>query len=184
MSDDNLINTLERAGEFDALSTLRPDEPYFVLCGRDRSAPALVQQWADERRKKVMAEFEEGKISKDERDLEMRKATQAEAIGWAMTAYKAGHKAKKVIERERATYTGHELPEETKRRDAVFSAKVRISTALGEAEALLEDLRELDSVAFNELCTVAQCGPRDLRRLAYEVAPKRPGIEHPAMVEA
>lgn len=174
---DELINTLEAPGEFDALPSLGPGEPYFLLCGRDRFAPELVQRWADHNRQRALKERDDGLIDKATSDRELRKSTQAEEIGWAMKAYKRGDEAKSAAVVEKATYTGHQLPEETKRRDKIQSAKIHCVTALNNAVAELCDLQELDTVAFNEICLLAQCGPRDLQRLSEAVKPKRPGID-------
>ena len=38
--------TKNNPGAFDCYSNAEPDEPMFVLLGRDRDAPALVEKWA------------------------------------------------------------------------------------------------------------------------------------------
>jgi hypothetical protein len=43
------MGTKSNPGEFDCYTNAEPDEPMFVLLGRDRFAPALVQLWADAR---------------------------------------------------------------------------------------------------------------------------------------
>jgi hypothetical protein len=40
------MSTLDKPGRFDCYATLKPDEPYFVLTGRDRHAGLLVRLWA------------------------------------------------------------------------------------------------------------------------------------------
>lgn len=136
-----LISTLDSPGEFDALAHLRPDEPYFLLLARDRLAPALVQKWADENRARALAEREN--MSPEAYERELRKSTEAEAIGWAMQAYKAGQNAKAVQERQITTYSGHELPEEIKRRDLIQAARSRAAQALNNAVAEVDALRQL-----------------------------------------
>lgn len=37
-------------GRFDCYAIAHPDEPMFILLGRDSMAPALVRQWAEQRR--------------------------------------------------------------------------------------------------------------------------------------
>jgi hypothetical protein len=150
---DTLINTLEAPGEFDALTKLRPGEPYFPLVGRDRLAPPLVQQWATDNRMRALREHDDGKISDEDLDRELRKSTQAEAIGWAMQAYKAGRESKKAEVRAQSSYVGAELPEDTEQRDQIQSLRARasqvINAAVGEVAALLEVLDpylERDSV--------------------------------------
>jgi hypothetical protein len=173
-----LINTLEAPGEFDALTKLRHGETYFLLIARDGLAPGLVKQWADQNRRRALNDFDEGKIDGEERNRELSKSTEAEMIACDMRAYKKGHAAasSETVEKP-PSYTGAELSDETKHRDAVQSARIKAASALNGAVAALVDLQELDTVAFNEYCTLAQCGPRDLDRLSDAVKPKRPGID-------
>ncbi len=44
------MGTKERPGFYSYLGKAEPDEPVFVLLGRDRDAPALVREWAERRR--------------------------------------------------------------------------------------------------------------------------------------
>jgi hypothetical protein len=43
------MSTKNNPGEFDCYTNADPDEPMFVLLGRDRHAPMLVQLWASMR---------------------------------------------------------------------------------------------------------------------------------------
>jgi len=43
------MGTKNNPGKFDCLAAAHPDEPTFVLLGRDRDAPALVRRWANVR---------------------------------------------------------------------------------------------------------------------------------------
>lgn len=45
------MGTKNNPGEFDCYANAEPDEPMFVLLGRDRGAPAVVEMWC------AMAEF-------------------------------------------------------------------------------------------------------------------------------
>ena len=40
------MGTKNNPGEFDCYANADPDEPMFILLGRDRHAPALVEMWA------------------------------------------------------------------------------------------------------------------------------------------
>ena len=40
------MGTKNRPGKFDCYANAEPDEPMFILLGRDRHAPALVWLWA------------------------------------------------------------------------------------------------------------------------------------------
>jgi hypothetical protein len=172
----DLINTLESPGEFDALTRLRVGEPYFPLVGRDRLAPPLIYDWADRNRRRALAEFSEGKITKENRDREMRKSTQAEMIAASMVEYKNKWVADHRDEQRPTTYSGHELPEDTKRADALQSARVRAASAINGAAAELNDLCELlaegpiEERAKGDLYRLALA---DIKALSDEVAPRR-----------
>lgn len=43
------MGTKSNPGTFDCYTNAEPDEPMFVLLGRDPQAPALVEAWATER---------------------------------------------------------------------------------------------------------------------------------------
>lgn len=51
------MGTKNRPGPFDCHAKAHPDEPMFVLLGRDPMAPALVREWA--RRRREAGESEE-----------------------------------------------------------------------------------------------------------------------------
>jgi len=42
-------------GKFDCYEKALPDEPMFILLGRDPQAPALVRQWAERRRQLIQS---------------------------------------------------------------------------------------------------------------------------------
>lgn len=173
---DLLINTLECPGEFDALTTLRPGEPYFLLVGRDRLAPERVKDWAWANRERALAEFAEGKINEEKRDRELDKSTQAEKIAWAMVAYKNGHAAKAPRGEREATIRASEMPEDTRRRDALQSARVRAVSALNNAVAELTDLEPLldrDEDEASDL-TVTLTLIEGMKGAASLLAPRRP----------
>jgi hypothetical protein len=43
------MGTKNKPGDFDCYANAEPDEPMFILLGRDVHAPALVRDWADRR---------------------------------------------------------------------------------------------------------------------------------------
>lgn len=182
----DLINTIEAPGEFDALTSLKPGEPYFPLVGRDRLAPPLVQAWADKNRARALDEFASGLIDAETRDRELRKSTQAEAIGWSMQAFKAGNEAKAFIaasSSSKPTYSGHVVPEEQARRDRLQSGSVNAAAALHNAIAETNDLLELLKAEGEGGLEQAALGNRiestlqKMRKLADEVTPKRAAIK-------
>lgn len=174
-----LINTLDTPGEFDALRMLRPDEPYFLLLGRDRLAPQLVQKWADDNRERAQAEHREGKIGDDKLERELRKSSEAEAIGWGMQEFKAGDMRRKVADEPTSkTYTGFELTDEQKRRDARQTAAVHAASALNHAAAevfALADATEALGDTFT--ATGLRAEVEKLQALSDYVKPRRPSIK-------
>ena len=173
MSD--LINTLESPGEFDALRSLRQDEPYFLLVGRDRLAPRLIDEWADQNRRRALAKFDEGLITKELRDRECRKSTEAEMIASAMVEWKNGWEAENP-DQPVQTYSGVELPEDVKRRDLIQSQRTAaaraINNAVGEMAELAELLSTTDAVEAAQL-SLLNSSIESLKALSDEIDPRR-----------
>lgn len=171
-----LINTLEAPGEFDALTSLRPREPYFLLVGRDRLAPKLVNDWADANRRRALDEYSLSRIDADKLKRELRKSTQAEMIAASMVEFKNNWQAREEAAAATPAYTGHELPEETKRRDRLQSVRARAASAINAAVAELSDLLEAarDVPEHADLESLVSAALPQLRELSDEVTPKRP----------
>lgn len=174
-----LINTLERPGEFDALANLRPDEPYFLLIGRDRSAPPLIYEWADKRRRKTLAEFDAGTITLEQRDMELRKCTEAESIASDMISYKNQWETEASEPSAPTSYTGHQLPAETLMRDKLQSTTARavsaLHNAIGEVTALAQLMNEATLAGHGEHDPhEAQVIVGKMRDAAERLTPKLP----------
>lgn len=43
------MGTKNNPGKFDCYANAKPDEPMFILLGRDKNAPSLVDLWANQR---------------------------------------------------------------------------------------------------------------------------------------
>lgn len=173
-----LITTIEASGEFDAVTMLRPGEPHFMLLGRDRLAPGLIMRWASYNRRRALREFDEGKIDKEKRDRELRKSRDAEFLAWTFQGYKKDDLAKKSAgEPTVKTYSGAEVPEETKVADRLqtlrLSTAAALNNAISEATELLVLLREIDDVTFSEetLCLDDTVGY--MRASVEDITPKR-----------
>lgn len=167
-----LINTLETPGEFDALTTLRPGEPYFLLVGRDRLAPTLVIQWAETRRRQSLAEGSDG------RDIEhdLRKCTEAEMIAWSMQEYKKGAAARLVVETGPVPgYGGAVLDQEAHARDIESrtraKAKSVINNAIADLFSMIEPLRDIGDI---DLVLSIDRAVTELREASALAAPGRP----------
>jgi hypothetical protein len=168
----DLINTLEAPGEFDALTTLRQGEPYFLLVGRDRSAPRLIDEWADMNRRRALKEYGEGLITLEAKERELRKSTQAEMIAASMVEFKNNWVASQKAEEKPRTYSGHQLPEDTRRSDALQSARARAAAALNNAVAECFSLAE--AFPEEEGMEAVAIGLVMMRELSEHIAPKRP----------
>jgi predicted phage tail protein len=168
-------NTLENPSEFDALVKLRPNEPYFPLIGRDRLAPPLVAQWADNNRRRALAEYDDGKITREKLDQELRQSTDAEMIAASMKAYKAGHQAdQSKVKSETVTYTGHTLPEEAARRDAIQRGQSRSCSAINNAVAEVVELEKAFRLNGDiEMAIAAETIAEQLRGFADVLMPQR-----------
>lgn len=177
---DELIGSLANPGEFDVLSKLKEDEPFFPLLGRDRLAPDLVDQWAKANRKRALDEFDAGTINEERRNRELSKSTEAEAIGWAMKSFKAGDMAKQLKGEPTAkTYSGHELPEETRQRDELASARNRAASAIQNARAELAAVAEAieplkDDPELADLANIVREEISEMKLLAEQVVSWRP----------
>lgn len=170
---DGQINTLENPSEFDALVKLRPNEPYFLLLGRDTLSPPLVTGWADRNRRRALAEFNDDKITREKLDQELRQSTDAEMIGASMKAYKAGHQAEQA-KLKRTSYTGHELPEETAQRDAIQRGRTRSRSAINNAVAEVVELETAFRLHGDiEMATMAESIAEQLRGFSDVLMPQR-----------
>lgn len=85
MSDEPIISTKERVGEYDALETAKPGEIIFALQGLDPFGPPTVLHWAKLARAAAAEEPDEEK-----REAMLRKATSAETVAWAMMEQQRG----------------------------------------------------------------------------------------------
>ena len=174
-----LINTLDNPGEFDILTSLRPGEPYIVLAGRDRFAPPLVLQWAQQNRSRALQDFTEGRIDEPSKVRELRKSTDAEEIAWAMQAYKAGYDEKAATAKQPDSYTGFVPTEEQARRDALQKARVDSAQAVNNAVGEMTDLLALiDPHTHEARCIRETIKAMNACREVFRI--KRPGIDRDA----
>jgi hypothetical protein len=173
-----LITTIEASGEFDAVTMLRPGEPHFMLLGRDRLAPGLIMRWASYNRRRALREFDEGQIDKEKRDRELRKSRDAEFLAWTFQGYKKDDLAKKAAgEPTVKTYSGAEVPEETKLADRMqtlrLSAAAALNNAIAECAELVEFLRSTEVTAFHDEANILDETVGYMRASVEDVTPKR-----------
>lgn len=82
------VATKDRAGEYDAIETLKPGEPVFPLQGGDPFAAKCVVLWAQLAREHALSE-----LDGEARAALLDKATSAENVAWAMDEYRRGEVA-------------------------------------------------------------------------------------------
>lgn len=181
-----MTSTKADPGPFDAFDKARPDEPIFVLLGRDPSAPATVTEWCRLRRNRALKEFDH---SSDALAAELRQCAEAEAIALGMGDYRAGLEA--VAEGERGgvgNYSGL-TGESIEVRDHRLAAAEAVAH-LREAAFHFSEGRER-LIALGLLAGMGPFTPRstkatlnDINELADEVSPKRPGVQPDLPIEA
>lgn len=79
-----MMGTKNEPGKYDCYSHAHPDEPMFVLLGRDPQAPALVRLWVEKRR----AEGES-----------LEKLAEAEKVATEMEAWQQKRKTTLMLEK-------------------------------------------------------------------------------------
>jgi hypothetical protein len=77
------MGTKEKPGVFDCYENALPDEPMFILLGRDQTAPELIEAWAARR----IYDMAVGK--KPQSDMAM--VEEAQACAKAMRAWRKQH---------------------------------------------------------------------------------------------
>ncbi|KQX18373.1 MULTISPECIES: hypothetical protein [unclassified Sphingomonas] len=85
MTDEPLLSTKDRPGEYDAFETLKPGEPFFLLQGGDSLTPPTILHWADLARQAARREKKP-----EHRKALLMKSTHAECVAWAMEEYQRG----------------------------------------------------------------------------------------------
>lgn len=98
------MGTKSNPGDFDCYAKAEPDEPIFVLLGRDRHAPTLIWLWA------AMRELEEcgpgePERSDEEKAIAKRKVNEARDLVTAMIDWQVAH-GRKAVGLAQATLTG------------------------------------------------------------------------------
>jgi hypothetical protein len=153
MTDEPLIATKDRLGEYDAIETAKEGEPLFPLQGGDPFAPPTVNHWAALARAegvRLTGEHAEG-TPEHKRGLKLlEKATDAEAVAWAMQDYQRGVAAAPAP--SPATYTGYveaELDEAGNHDRAVRAARIkgaeRLNNLVAQGTEIAEALKGLDA---------------------------------------
>lgn len=172
--------TKDTLGEYDAIETAKPGEPLFPLQGGDPFAPPTVQFWVDLCRKAGMREEDPKKA-----EALLRKASDAERIGWLMMDYQRGIAAAAPTTGPGAakpapTYTGWQDsadPEERERRK-VRAGRIETAGQLHNVIALASEAA--DRLRGLKCCPMEEVKIREaiekLQEAARDVEPRR-GME-------
>lgn len=86
------MGTKIHPGEFDAYAAAMLDEPFFVLLARDSSAPTMLREWSDRRRRDLLASMNSDNLD-DEQWIEryredLRKCTSADELADDMEVWR------------------------------------------------------------------------------------------------
>jgi hypothetical protein len=169
--------TKDTMGEYDAIETAKPGEPLFPIQGGDPFGPATVQFWVDLCRKAGMHEEDQKKA-----EALLRKASDAERIGWLMQDYQRGIAAAQPTSGPGApkatpTYSGWNDPadEETKARRLVRAGRIETAEQLHNVVAMA--FEAADRLAKLRCCPLEEALIREavekLQDAAREVEPRR-----------
>lgn len=101
MNEESLNAAPIIPGPLDALDKQRPDEPRFVLLGRDPSAPAAVLFWVDARRK-IALQIEDTPTAR----AELIQCSEAEMVAHDMRCWRLNQPAEDNVTTARASYSG------------------------------------------------------------------------------
>jgi len=180
MSDEPIGSKLIPS-PLDAYVSAEPDEPVFTLQGGDPLAGPLVIMWARLARARCGLGFEPeaslhwmDKVFRDyqvtasnEREDLLRRATEAETICWAMSAYRKGQTQQIVDDEEQRSVAARLDLHDYK----IYCAN-RISNAFSEMNDMMSELDKLDP--DNPVIESIRNEIVSLRTLFNEVEP-RPG---------
>lgn len=176
-TDDPRPATRDKLGEYDAIETLKPGEPVFPLQGGDPFAPATVQFWVDQVRAAAMSETDRKKA-----EPMLRKASDAERVGWQMTDYQRGaaaaeEQAKAAAPQARPAYTGWQdsADEDTLARRKERAGRIAATGTLHNCIALCVDVTS--QLAALRCCPSEEVLIREaverLQIAAREIEPRR-----------
>jgi hypothetical protein len=173
MSDDPnavLVSTRERPGIHDGLVSAKPGEPLFTVQGGDPFGPPTVLHWVSLARAAGMAEPN----GKKARRL-LRKATDAEAVAWAMNSYQRGEMSQEQPVGRAPSYSGHTLTDEAdaaqRRHQVLANGATKLHSALAEALLVAEALAKLREFPAAEVRI--RDAVASLKESAFEIEPRR-----------
>jgi hypothetical protein len=159
LSDEPIISTKDRPGEYDALETAKEGEPIFVLQGGDPLSSPTIHHWVALYRAQAAKEE-----NREKREAMLRKATAAETVAWAMDEYRRGELAAGRTEDRDHGLDGSE-------RSAILARGAdRVYNAIAELTDLAAVLFQQDEAAAADLL---EASVRSLKVAVEEFEPRR-----------
>lgn len=193
---DAVFSTKDQPGDYDAIETAKPDEPLFPIQGGDPRGPGTVQFWADYARACARACLQGAKVRVLDHRFELyggpdgyepteadqlaaekllKKATNAEQVGWAMQAYQRGEDdqegARAVYNDGLAEQLTAEAADRAAQRKALIAMKTQLHNSIAIAQGVVEALAKLQLHPMVEVkIREAVAG---LQEAADEIEPRR-----------
>lgn len=171
MNEEHFVTTKDRPGSYDAIATAKPGEPLFPIQGGDPFGPPTVFHWAKLCRQAGLEESDPKKA-----EALLRKASDAELVGWAMQSYQRGEVE---LEGTRATYNDAvtvtvEANDQRRVREALIRGSGRLHNSIAAANEVAESL---DKLRLHPDAEVKIREAMDLlREAAFTIEPRR-GLE-------
>ena len=174
MSDEIIVSTKEKPGDYDAIETAKPGEPIFTLQGGDPFAPNTIDRWVRLARRAALKMPED---SADRIKL-LRKATVAEQVAWKFRDYREGNhqeEAQKEVDVKSDPFADDSHVQ-------LVRASQRLNNAVGEGVLIIEYLEGLsrddrlpedEQARFADEANVLREGVEILRQSAISLEPRR-----------
>lgn len=164
MSEEPIVSTKDKIGDYDAIETAKPGEPLFPLQGGDPFAPATIEFWSDLVRTAARKEEDATK-----REKLLRKATAAELVAWVFRDY----------QRDPTTIAASEEQKRFESEDVtdqkVILARVceRLNNAVAEIVTAAEKLESLGDTITGTAAKLLRDNAQGVKEISEEIEPRR-----------
>lgn len=172
MSEDIIVSTKDRPGEYDALETAKPGELIFTLQSGDPLAAHCIERWARMARRAAL-KMPEG----EDQEAMLKKATSAELVAWKFREYYAAiQRGEDPAEQEAAPIAKTFESEDVSDRNVILArAADRLNNSVGEAVMVAEALERLgDDAMFDGVnADIIRAAANALKAVSGEIEPRR-----------
>lgn len=160
-------------GPLDALDKQRPDEPRFVLLGRDPDAPAGIAGWADSRRKRMdLAQYgEHNQMPPEVRD-ELVQISEAEIVAAEMVRYRLKHPELDSTTARRATISDATAAKALSDREKLMRCLKHMREAAYHTRESLDGLQPLGVLEIDQIAALDEA-LRTINTIADAITPRR-----------